>query len=139
MSFAACLRFLLALGLSLSPLASTFAAEPKTKPKLTLKALPQVGTPSTLFIFQARLTGGADDESLYCLSTEWVWEEQLDSSINEAECPPYVHGESKIDRTFSEEQSFQGLGKHVVKVFLRKGDKDIASASVTVTVWPPNK
>ena len=131
--------FLLALGLALSMNGSALAAEPRAKPRLTLKALPQAGTPSTLFVFQARLSGGADDESLYCLSTEWVWEEQLDSSINETECPPYVAGESKIERTFSEEQSFQGTGKHTVKVFLRKGDKDIASASVTVTVWPQNK
>ncbi len=67
------LRLLLAWGLAFSPYASGFAAEPGTKPKVTLKALPQVGTPSTLFVFQARLTGGVDDESLYCLSTEWVW------------------------------------------------------------------
>ena len=132
------LRLVLALGLALAPPAPAPAA-PASKPKLTLKALPQVGTPSTVFVFQARLTGGEDGEGLYCLSTEWIWEEQLDSSINEAECPPYVRGETPIDRTFSEEQSFQGLGKHLVKVVLRKGEKEIANASITVTVWPPNK
>lgn len=108
------------------------AAPPK--PKLTLKALPTNGTTATLFVFQAILTGGEDNADFYCLSTEWVWEEQLDSSINESECPPYVHGETKIDRSFSEEQSFRTPGPHRVKVVLRKGEKEIAAASITVTV-----
>ena len=104
------------------------------KPRLTLKASPTNGTPSTLFVFQARLTGGEDGEGLYCLTTEWIWEEQLDSSLNEAECPPYKAGETTIERTFTEEQSFRSLGPHVVKVVLHKGDKEIASASITVTI-----
>ena len=110
------------------------AAAPGQKPKLTLKASPLFGTSSTLFVFQAVLTGGDDSEGFYCLSTEWVWEEQLDSSINESECPPYVAGETKIDRSFSEEQSFRTPGKHVVQVVLRKGEKQIATAFITVTV-----
>lgn len=137
----ALLRPVLAMALVMAPLPPSAGAAAAAKPKLTLKALPQVGTPQTLFVFQARLTGGEDGESLYCLSTEWIWEEQLDSSINESECPPYVKGETPIDRTFSEEQSFRSLGKHLVKVVLRKGEKEIASASVTVTVrevgWSP--
>jgi len=120
-----------ALLLAAAP-ASNGAAPPK--PKLTLKALPTHGTTSTLFIFQAILQGGEDSEDLYCLGTEWIWEEQLDSSINETECPPYVPGETKIDRSFSEEQSFRTPGPHLVKVVLRKGEKQIATASITVRV-----
>ena len=104
------------------------------KPRLTLKAVPTYGTPSTLFIFQAGLSGVEESEDFYCLSTEWIWEEQLDSSINESECPPYVAGETKIDRSFSEEQSFRTPGPHLVKVVLRKGEKQVATASITVTV-----
>jgi len=92
------------------------------------------GTTSTVFLFQAVLTGGEDSEDFYCLSTEWIWEEQLDSSINESECPPWVPGETKIDRSFSEEQSFRSPGPHLVKVVLRKGEKQIAAASITVRV-----
>lgn len=121
----------LAIAWAAAPLPSA-AAPPK--PRLTLKALPMNGTSSTLFVFHAILTGGEDSEEFYCLSTEWVWEEQLDSSINESECPPYVPGETKIDRSFSEEQSFRAPGKHLVKVVLRKGEKQIATASITVTV-----
>jgi hypothetical protein len=121
----------LTLALAAAPLSS--AAAPQ-KPRLSLKALPMNGTSSTLFVFQAILTGGEDSEDFYCLSTEWIWEEQLDSSINESECPPYVAGETRIDRSFSEEQSFRTPGKHLVKVVLRKGDKQIATASITVTV-----
>ncbi|MEO8499534.1 MAG: hypothetical protein ABI565_01365 [Vicinamibacteria bacterium] len=104
------------------------------KPRLTLKAAPLNGTPSTLFVFQARLTGGEDGEGLYCLTTEWIWEEQADSSLNEAECPPYKAGETQVERSFSEEQTFRSPGPHVVRVVLRKGDKEIASAAITVTV-----
>ena len=122
----------LALALAAAPAPDAAAAPPK--PKLILKASPTYGTASTLFIFQAILTGGEDTEDFYCLSTEWVWEEQLDSSINEAECAPYKAGETRIDRSFSEEQSFRTPGSHLVKVILRKGEKQIASASITVKI-----
>ncbi|MBX7186310.1 MAG: hypothetical protein K1Y01_14320 [Vicinamibacteria bacterium] len=126
------LRLFAVVLLLMAPAGSKGAAAPR--PRLTLKALPTVGTASTLFVFQAVLTGAEETEDFYCLSTEWIWEEQLDSSINESECPPYVPGETKIDRSFSEEQSFRALGPHVVKVVLRKGEKQIATASITVTV-----
>ena len=67
-------------------------------------------------------------------TTEWIWEEQADSSLNEAECPPYKAGETAIERSFSEEQSFRSLGPHLVRVVLRKGDKEIARAAITVSV-----
>lgn len=103
------------------------------KLKLTLKGSPSLGTPDTVFTFRAVLTGGVDSEDLYCLSTEWEWEEQADASLNEVECPPYKAGE-KVERVFNEEQSFRRAGPHVVRVVLRKGDKEIASASTSVTV-----
>ncbi len=124
---------LFSLALLLSTAAGSQGAAPP-KPRLTLKALPKTGTPSTLFVFQAVLTGAEETEDFYCLSTEWIWEEQLDSSINESECPPWEPGETKIDRSFSEEQSFRTPGPHLVKVVLRKGEKQIATASITVTV-----
>jgi len=120
-----------ALALLLAPFSS---GAPASKPKLTLKALPANGTTSTLFLFQAILTGGEDTEDFYCLGIEWVWEEQLDSSLNEAECPPYKPGETRIDRSFSEEQTFHTAGSHLVKVVLLKGEKEIAAASITVKV-----
>jgi hypothetical protein len=112
--------------------ASTAAPE---KLKLSLRAAPSRGTPSTVFVFQALLTGGEDNEGLYCLSTEWAWEEQADASINESECPPFKAGETRVERSFSEEQSFRRTGTHVVRVVLRKGDKELASASTSVVVW----
>lgn len=122
----------LVLLLFAAPLSFGAAAPPK--PRLSLKALPMNGTTSTVFIFQAILAGGDDSEDFYCLSTEWIWEEQLDSSINESECPPYRAGETKIDRSFSEEQSFRTPGPHLVRVVLRKGEKQIATAAITVRV-----
>ena len=110
---------------------SGFAAD---KPKLSLRGSPSTGTPDTVFVFRAVLAGGEDNEDLYCLTTEWEWEEQADSSIDETECPPFTPGETKVERVFSEEQSFRRPGSHLVRVFVRKGEKQIASASTTVTV-----
>ena len=104
------------------------------KAKLSLKGSPSLGSPDTVFAFRAVLTGGADSEDLYCLSTEWAWEEQADSSINEAECPPYKPGETPIERTFSEEQSFRAPGAHLVRVALRKGEREVATTATTVTI-----
>jgi hypothetical protein len=114
--------------------ASHSSVSAAAKPKLSLKASPSVGTASTVFVFQAVLTGGEDSEALYCLAAEWEWEEQADASLNEAECPPFNAGETPVERTFTEEQSFRRPGPHVVRVVLRKGDKEIASAATTVTV-----
>jgi hypothetical protein len=122
------------LRLAALALALAGPAAPAEKPKLSLKASPAIGTKSTVFLFQAVLTGGEEGEGLYCLTTEWTWEEQADSSLNEAECPPFKPGETKIERRFTEEQSFHRPGPHVVKVALRKGEKEIASAGVTVRV-----
>lgn len=110
-----------------------FGAE---RPKLTLKGSPATGTSSTLFLFRAELKGGEDSEELYCLTAEWIWEEQADSSLNETECPPYVAGQTRIERSFTEEQSFRRPGPHLVKLILRKGEKEIASAATTVRVRP---
>ena len=115
---------------SLEP-ARVAAAE---KPKLTLKASPSFGNPSTLFSFRAVLVGGDDSEDLYCVTAEWTWEEQADSSLNESDCPPYKKGETPIERTFMEEQSFRREGPHVVRLVLRKGDREVASAGTSVTV-----
>ncbi len=104
------------------------------KPKLSLKGSPSIGTPDTVFVFRAVLAGGEDNENLYCLTTEWEWEEQADSSIDETECPPFTPGETKVERVFTEEQSFRRPGSHRVRVSVRKGEKQIASASATVTV-----
>ena len=96
------LRALAVASLVLSPIAATSASRQEastSKPKLTLKGVPSVGFPSTVFVFQARLTGGRDDdEGLYCLTAEWVWEEQADSSLNESECEPFEPGATRIDQ-----------------------------------------
>ena len=123
-----------AMFLALLGAADSLTATAAEKPKLSLKGFPTLGTPGTVFSFRAVLTGGADTEDLYCLSAVWEWEEQADASINEAECEPFKAGETKIERVFTEEQTFQRPGPHGVRMTLRKGEKDIASAGATVTV-----
>ena len=80
------------------------------------------------------MAGGEESDALYCLTAEWTWEEQADSSLNESECPAYKKGETLIERTFTEEQSFRSAGPHLVRLVLRKGDREVASAGVTVTI-----
>lgn len=138
----------LAAALSLGPAvlaerasAGSRATSPQApeKPKLSLKGVPSMGTPSTLFVFQARLSGGRDDdEGLYCLTAEWIWEDQADSSLNESDCEPFKAGVTPIERSFSEEQSFSRAGTHLVRLVLHKGDREVASAATTVTVRKPN-
>ena len=128
------LRTLAAVGLAVFSTADSSRTHAAEKVKLSLKGSPSLGTPETVFTFRAVLTGGGDTEDLYCLTTEWQWEEQADASLNEAECPPFQPGETKVERVFNEEQSFRRPGPHLVRVVVRKGDKEIASAGTTVTV-----
>jgi hypothetical protein len=123
-----------AAGLLLAAAVHSDGAPAGGKPRLSLKGSPSIGAPSTIFVFRAVLTGGEDGEDFYCLTTEWTWEEQADSSLNEAECPPYKAGVTPIERVFTEEQTFQRPGPHLVRIALRRGEKEIASASTTVTV-----
>ncbi len=117
-------------------LSNTGPAMAAGKPKLSLKGSPELGSPSTIFSFRGVLEGVEDSEAFYCLTAEWIWEEQADSSLNETECPPFVAGETKVDRVFTEEQSFRRPGTHFVKLVVRKGDREIASAGATVRVRP---
>ena len=126
--------FAAVIAASLASDSSAQRSRPAAKLKLTLTAIPKIGTSTTIFTFQGRLSGGPDDESLYCLTAEWLWEEQADSSLNEEECEPFEPGRTPIQRTFTEEQSFSRPGERIVRLVLHKGDREIAATSVTVTV-----
>lgn len=102
--------------------------------KVSLRVVPQMGSPSTSFLFIAELKDGADTEDLYCLTAEWEWATQ-DTSVQEAECQPFQPGVTRIERRFSMSRIFSTEGPRTVTLFLRKGNKLVArdSASFRVT------
>lgn len=108
--------------------------------KASLRVVPQMGSPSTSFLFIADLKGGADTEDLYCLTAEWEWAAQ-DTSVQEAECQPFQPGATRIERRFSTSRTFSTEGARTVTLFLRKGNKlvtrDSASFRVTWEKKPP--
>jgi len=109
----------------------TAAAESK-KPQLTLRVMPQLGTPSTEFLFVGDLKGGSDSGELYCPTLEWQWGPQ-DASVQEPECAPFQAGVTRIERRFSISRTFPE-GPRTATLALRKGDKLLARASVSFRV-----
>jgi hypothetical protein len=127
--------------LALALVAASALAGGKKRPDLRLRVVPQSGPPSTEFLLVADLKGGVDGEELYCPSVEWQWGPQ-DTSVQEAECPPFEAGVTPVVRRFSTHHSFKGEGPRSVALVLRKGEKVLAHASTQVLVsWekkPPS-
>ena len=113
------------------PLASG-EAKPK-KPSLELRAVPRMAFSPVTIMFTAELKGGDDVEQYYCPELEWEWDDG-GKSVQEADCPPFEPGVSKIPRRFTAEHLFKYSGGYRVSVRLRKADKLVAKSEVTVTV-----
>jgi hypothetical protein len=107
----------------------------KKGPGLRLRVVPQWGPPSTEFLLVADLKGGVDSEELYCPTAEWQWGPQ-DTSVEDAECPPFEAGVTPVVRRFSTHHTFKegGPRTRTVTLVLRKGEKVLARASTQVLV-----
>ena len=101
--------------------------------KASLRVVPQIGSPSTSFLFVADLKGGADTEDLHCLIAEWDWGSQ-DTSVQESECSPFQPGATRIERRYSTTRTFSTEGVRTVTLFLRKGNKLVARDSISFRV-----
>jgi hypothetical protein len=140
-------------------------APPKqTKPKITLKALPQSGITPFRVVVTAELTGGSDDfEDFYCAMVEWDWGDGTKSE-SKADCDPYERGKSTIARRFTQDHTYHAtsitasqlpdptLGAsssasdpsgnmmrsipHRIKFSLKQKNKTVASTQTTVEVRP---
>jgi len=106
------------------------------RPKLTMRAAPSVGIAPTRVVFNAELLGGADDfEEYYCASVEWDWGDDTTSEMT-SDCEPYEAGKSSIRRRYTNAHVFQRSGSYKVSIRLKRGDRQVASASVNIQIRP---
>jgi hypothetical protein len=105
------------------------------RPKFSLKAQPNVGIAPARIVLTAELTGGADDfQEYYCPTVLWEWGDGTESDST-FDCEPYEAGKSEIKRRFTVQHTFRA-GGHKVWVRLKRNDKLLASANVTVQIQP---
>jgi hypothetical protein len=104
------------------------------RPRFTLRARPVMAmTPATV-VFNADLVGGADDyEEFYCPTIEWDWSDGT-TSESTGDCAPYEVGKSSIRRRFTMEHVFRQPGVFKIYVRLKRGDKIVTAANVTLRV-----
>ena len=106
------------------------------RPRFNLRAQPPVGTTPQRIVLTAELVGGADDfEEYYCPTIEWEWGDDTKSEST-IDCEPYEAGKSTIKRRFTVEHVFRRPGSYKVFIRLKRRDKAVANASVTVQVRP---
>jgi hypothetical protein len=105
------------------------------RPKLSLKANPTVSISPARVVLTAELTGGANDyEELYCATVDWDWGDGTESEST-TDCEPYETGKSEIKRRFTVQHVFRA-GVHKVAFRLKRNDKTVAGATVTLQVQP---
>jgi len=104
------------------------------RPRITLRAQPVVAVSPARIVLTAELVGGADDfQEFYCPTVEWAWG---DDTVSEStvDCDPYEACKSQIKRRFTVEHIFRRAGVYKVYFHMKRKDKMIGSASVTVQV-----
>jgi hypothetical protein len=106
------------------------------RPRLQLRAQPPVAMTPARVVFTAELIGGADDfEEYYCPTVEWEWGDDT-TSESTFDCAPYEAGKSEIRRRFTVEHTYRRSGAHKVFFRLKRRDKTVATASVTLQIRP---
>ena len=106
------------------------------RPKISVRAQPPVGVAPFRVVLTGELQGGSDDfEEYYCPTVEWAWGDDT-TSESTLDCEPYEAGKSQIKRRFTVEHMFRREGAYKVYFHLKRKDKVLASASVTIQVQP---
>lgn len=105
------------------------------KPALTLRSSPRFAFSPARVLFVAELSGGDDVEEFYCPELEWEWDDGS-KSVQEADCDPFVAGQTKIERRFTSEHEFRRAATYNVKVSLKRLGKSFINQSVRLTVRP---
>jgi hypothetical protein len=127
---------MLALTAALAAATAVAAAEAKPKkPRLDLRATPRMAFSPVNVFLTAELMGGDDVEEYYCPELEWEWDDG-GKSTQESDCPPYEAGKTKMERRYTADHEFRRAGVYNVKVTLRRSNRNLATASVRVTVRP---
>ena len=103
------------------------------KPRLEVRAAPRMGFSPVNVLLTAELTGGDDVEEYHCPEIEWDWDDG-GKSVHEADCTPFEPGVTRIQRRFTAEHEYRRAGVYRVKATMRRSDRILVAATVTVTV-----
>jgi hypothetical protein len=106
------------------------------RPRIVLRAQPPVAVAPARIVLTAELVGGADDfEDFYCPTVTWEWGDDTTSETT-VDCEPYEAGKSAIRRRFTVQHVFRNEGTQKVFFRLKRRNKEVAAAWVTVSVRP---
>ena len=105
------------------------------KPRLDLRATPRMAFSPVNIFLTAELQGGDDVEEYYCPELEWDWDDG-GKSVQEADCPPFAAGTTKLERRFTAEHEYRRAGVYNIKVTMRRANRSLAASNVRVTVRP---
>ena len=106
------------------------------RPKIRLRAQPQVSIAPARITLSVALQGGADDfEEYYCAGVEWEWGDDT-SSESTTDCEPYEAGKSQIKRRYTVQHQFRRPGSYKVYFHLKNKDRILGSGTTTLQVQP---
>jgi hypothetical protein len=106
------------------------------RPKMTLRAQPQVAIAPARILLSVELVGGPDDfEEYYCPSVEWEWGDDT-SSESTTDCEPYEAGKSQMKRRYTIQHQFRRPGSYKVYFHLKQKDRILGSATTPIQIQP---
>jgi hypothetical protein len=106
------------------------------RPKVTLRAQPQVAIAPARVTLTAELIGGADDfEEFYCPSVVWDWGDDT-SSESSIDYEPYEAGKSQYKRSYTVQHQFRRPGTYRLYFHLKQKERFLGSATFTIQVQP---
>lgn len=113
---------------------SLHADQAKGKPSITVRASPAIAFAPARIVATAEVVGGPDDyQDFYCAKIEWSWGDATTSEAQD-DCDPYVAGESKIRRRYTNEHKFELAGNYDVRFTLKQGKKTVGSGVINIRV-----
>ena len=130
----------LALGVAGLPVAALQNDKAKDddarRPKIRMRAQPQVSIAPARITLSVELQGGADDfEEYYCAGVEWEWGDDT-SSESTTDCEPYDAGKSQIKRRYTVQHQFRRPGSYKIYFHLKNKDRILGSGTTTLQVQP---
>jgi hypothetical protein len=133
---AACLAFATTPGVARAKQNTPKDPKENPRPRMILRAQPPVGVAPARIVLTAELVGGANDfEEYYCPTISWEWGDDTTSETT-VDCEPYEAGKSEIKRRFAVQHTFRQEGSQKVFFRLKRRNKEIAAASVMVSIRP---
>lgn len=123
-----------ALGAQSTPSSPVHKDDKARRPSLSLRAHPMVAFSPARITVTGDLQGGVDDyEEFYCPAVEWDWGDGTQSEVR-ADCEPFEAGKSEIKRRFTTDHVFREGGRYRITLRLKRNDKTVTSANITVQV-----